>query len=277
MNECITCALFLELDNVSQTFARDSYEAIAPWTKKAFGVFTGVWMAWQFIRMYLGEADLKEIGKQALIFVFVGAILGTSDFYFDWFYDPLRTVMSTLTQMVVSVPSTGVEDGELVTLVERVESEMMKVIEFAGDVMSSGGWFDTFGIVVIMVLFVVPFVFVWLIFLAFLLEGAFKLLGVTALGPPLIALSAFKATRGFSMSALRIAINGVMTVVFAGVAMGFTLMVLETNISDLPINAQGDFTGDADRFIFSRPFFAILIVGMLSILFHLNPHNSLSR
>lgn len=270
--DCVTCELFVQLDGVAKEYARSAYSSLAPWTANLFSAFIGVYYAWVFAwKIYLarGEFDAKSELKQLLIFVFIAALLQAHDFYFAWIYEPAYALMSGLTQIMVSAPATGIDDTGFVSLIERIEEEMLDVISFADSVMSSGGWFDTIGVVLIMGVFMLPFIFVWLIFLAFVLEGAFKLLGVTALGPVLLVAAAFKPSRGLATSGVKLALGGILTVVFAGIAMGFTLTVLDTQVSNLPMDSEGNYTGAASEFIFSKEFFGIFIIGMLSVLFHL--------
>ena len=269
MDSCISCIIFETLEETALSYARDVFDVLAPWTQDLFAAFIGLWVAWHFFRMmWFGEGNVRQLGLQLLGFVFISGILQASDFYFAWFFEPLRRVMSGLTQIVVSVPSLGVTDTSFIGLLTTVEEELYRVLEFSGSVLSSAGTFDVH-IPIILGLFILPFLLVWAIFLAFLVEGLFKLLGVTALGPLLIVAAGFKPTRGFTMSGLRLALNGVLTVVFAGIAMGFTLAVLKETIDTVPVDSNGNMTVGASAFLFSAEFFGLFIVGLISVLFHL--------
>lgn len=267
--ECVSCFIFETLESSATWYAQDIFDVLAPWTRDLFAAFIGFWAAWHlFSMMWFGRGDLKQLGLQLLGFTFITAILQATDFYFDWFYHPLLDVTSSLTQMVVSVPSLGVEDTTYEGLLRTVEHELYRVLEFSSAILSSAGTFDIH-IPIILGLFILPFVVVWAIFLAFLAEGMFKLLAVTAVGPLLLVAAGFKPTRGFTMSGIRIALNGVLTVVFAGVAMGFTLAILQRLIDRIPFDENGDMMIGAHDFLFSLDFFGLFIVGLISVLFHL--------
>ena len=269
MEGCVSCFIFENLERTAESYAFDVFDVLAPWTRDLFAVFVGLWIAWQMFRMmWFGNSDLKQLGFQFLGFVFISALLETTAFYFDWFYYPLKEATSGLTQMVVSVPSVGVSDTSYRGLLTTVEHELYRVLEFSSAILSSAGTFDIY-IPLVLVLFILPFVVVWAIFLAFLAEGLFKLLAVTVVGPLLIVAAGFKPTRGFAMSGIRIALNGVLTVAFAGVAMGFTLAILQQMISRIPFDANGNMMIGADDFLFSSDFFGLFIVGLISVLFHL--------
>src|SRR5260221_642803 len=85
-----------------------------------------------------------------------------------------------------------------------------------------------------------------LAFNAFVGEGVFKLLAVTAIAPLLIAAAAFKPSRGFAVAGFRIVLGGVLTVIFAAVAMGFTLSVMRFFLDQLPMNENGFATAVSD-------------------------------
>src|SRR5262249_24666125 len=81
----------------------------------------------------------------------------------------------------------------------------------------------------------------------------------------------FAPTRSFTVSAVRVLLGGALTVVFASVAMGFTVAILRyyTEPGIIPRNADGTFAMGAGAFVFSPQYLALFILGFISILFHL--------
>src|SRR5258708_35940295 len=67
-----------------------------------------------------------------------------------------------------------------------VEKEVQRAFAVATAVMKDGGITNLY-VLVLGIVLAVPYVFVWGIFLAFVIEGVFKLLGVRAVAPVLIA------------------------------------------------------------------------------------------
>jgi hypothetical protein len=264
---CITCEVFQRFDAVGNTYAREAFASVTPFVKGGFFAFVGLWVAWQLLRISTADIDFRGLGWNAAALVFAGAALSGTDFYWSWVYEPTRAAMSGLTQMMVKNPSTGVADTSMTGLLQAVEGEILKVFATSKAMMEGGGMFTFLPYIAALIL-MIPYVFVWCIFLAYLLEGIFKLLAITALAPVFIAIAPFRSTRGFSMSALRVMVGGVLTVVFAGVAMGFTITVVKYYTGQLPLSAEA-FTSDADDFIFSPDYFAILLIGFVSILLHL--------
>ncbi|MDX5416855.1 MAG: hypothetical protein LPK88_11150, partial [Alphaproteobacteria bacterium] len=70
--------------------------------------------------------------------------------------------------------------------------------------------------------------------------------------------------------AVRILLNGIFVVVFAGIAMGMTGFIVKSFVIDGGgVIEDGQLTVVVRDFVWSRQFFSILIVGFISILFHL--------
>lgn len=269
---CITCGIFTQLDDLSIRYGREVFEALAPNVRVAFSSFVGLWFAFQLLYkgLFRGELTFKELVPQALLFVAIDFALRGSSFYWDFFYTPVRETMSGLAQLAV-VPAGGeLTDRSIPGLLSVVETQIRRVLEI-GTAMIKDAGMTGLGLIVGGLILMLPYLFVWCVFMAFMLEGMFKLLAITALAPLAIALSAFGPTRGFAIAALRVVINGALTVVFAAVAMGFTVAVVRhyTMGPDVPLNADGELIHGAAKFLFSEAYLAIFILGFISILFHL--------
>jgi len=262
--------MFRQFDAVANQYAMQAFEALAPWVRNGFTAFVGAWLAfhlgWRGVLQ--GNLRLPEMMNAGAVFAAVAVVLQGSSFYWDWIYLPGREVMSGLTQIVVSSPSAGVGDPSMTGLLSSVEHEVMRVFVVAKGMIAESSFYELVNLVGA-VLLLLPYVFVWGIFLAFLLEGIFKFLGISALAPIFIACIAFKATRGFAMSAARVLLSGILTVVFAGVAMGFTITIVKVYTAGLPMNASGEYVGDPSDFVLGAKYFSILLIGFISILFHL--------
>ncbi len=267
---CVTCEMFQQFDNVANSYALEAFEALTPWVKNAFTAFVGVWMAFQlgWRGILQGNLRLAEMMSSAAVFVAVAVILQGSSFYWEWVYIPGRQVMSGLTQMVVSSPMAGVDDPSMTGLLSTVETEVMRVFRVVKGMIAESSFYELVNFVAGIVM-LIPYIFVWGIFLAFLLEGIFKFLGISALAPMFIACAAFKPTRGFAISAARVLLSGILTVVFAGVAMGFTITIVKLYTAGLPIDVDGNYVGDPGKFVMSAEYFSILLIGFISVLFHL--------
>ena len=265
---CTSCAIYHNLDQLSKTYGREVFDAIAPQCHKLFTTFLALWLLWQLgvNWLYRGEIDKEETFKTFLVFLLVGLFLKGSGYYWDYFYEPTSEVISKLTQAVITV-SGHAGGGSIKKMLEVVENELSRIFDLQKMISADASWYQVPTMIGGLIL-CLPYVFIWGIFLAYTLEGIFKLLAVTALAPIFIVCTAFPSTRAFTYAAGRIILNGGLTVVFAGVAMGFTLSVLKHYIATIPMN-EGGMVAGAAAWVFSKDYWHLFLIGFISILFHL--------
>jgi len=84
----------------------------------------------------------------------------------------------------------------------------------------------------------------------------------------MIAAAAFKPSSGFAVAGFRIVLGGVLTVVFAAVAMGFTLSVMRYFLDKIPM-VEGGFTADISHWVMGPDYWGMFLLGFVSVLFHL--------
>lgn len=265
---CTSCAIYHNLDQLSKTYGREVFDAITPQCHKLFTAFLAVWLLWQLgvNWLYRGEINKEETFKTFLVFLLVGLFLKGSGYYWDYFYEPVNEVITKLTQAVITV-SGHAGGGSIKRMLEVVENELSRIFDLQKMISADASWYQVPTMIGGLIL-CLPYVFIWGIFLAYTLEGIFKLLAVTALAPLLIVCAAFPSSRSFTYAAGRIILNGGLTVVFAGVAMGFTLSVLKHYIATIPMN-EGGMGAGAAAWVFSKDYWHLFLIEFISILFHL--------
>lgn len=269
MNGCVSCDIFTQLSQLADGYGREAFGLLAPSTRVAFNAFVGAWLAWILVvnGVILGNLRFGEVFPRIAIFTLCGLLLTGVDLYWDWFYQPTYDAMNSVAVSLVAGDTTGVQVADLPGMLAVVETQILQIMIVVKAVIRDAG-ITTLWLLAAGVVMAIPYVFVWGIFLAFVLEGIFKLLAVTAISPLLIAAAAFKPSRGFAISGFRIVLGGVLTVVFASVAMGFTLHVMQFFIAQIPMGPDG-FTMDIQSWVLSDKYFGILILGFISVLFHL--------
>jgi hypothetical protein len=269
MDGCLTCDMFDQFDQLAQGYGRDAFEVIAPAAKLAFNAYVGVWIAWVLIfqGMIRAELSIQILVPRILTITLCSIALNGVDLYWDWVYQPTYDAMNQLATSLVVKSSTGIDVRSLSGMLGSVEERIFNVLKIVALLWKDGG-LTNIGMIFAAVILSLPYLFVWGIFMAFVLEGVFKLLAVTSVAPLLIVAAAFPPTRGFATSGTRIVLGGVLTVIFAAVAMGFTLSVLDTFINKLPMTG-GSFTGDTAKWVQSKEYWAAIILGFVSVLFHL--------
>jgi len=269
MDDCNSCQIFSALDALAQGYGRDAFEAIAPATKLAFDAFVGAWVAWVLIYHAIIRGDLafQMLVPRLMVFTLCTAALNSVDLYWEWLYQPTYDAMNQVATTLVVKSSTGIDVRDLSGMLGVVETQIVRVLAITRVIWSDAG-LTGIGLIFAALVLAIPFVFVWGIFLAFVLEGVFKLLAITAIAPLLIAAAAFQSTRGFAISGARIVLGGVLTVVFAAVAMGFTLTVLDQFLSKIPFGQDG-ISASMKDWVLSPDYWGTFLLGFISILFHL--------
>ena len=265
---CTSCAIYHNLDQVSKVYGRSVFEALAPQCSKLFTAFLAVWLIWQLgvNWLYKGEINKEETLKAFLGFLIVGLFLKGSGYYWEYFYEPAYDVISKLTQAVITVSGHVGGDGSIKKMLEVVERELSRIFDLQKMISADASWYQVPTMIAGLVL-CLPYVFIWGLFLAYTLEGIFKLLAVTALAPIFIVCAAFPSSRSFTYAAGRIVLNGGLTVVLAGVAMGFTLSILKHYMAAIPMN-EGGMVAGAAAWVFSKDYWHLFLIGFISILFH---------
>src|SRR5216683_1386331 len=270
MPDCVSCAIFEKFDALAQAYGRQAFDVLAPSTHLAFNAFVGVWIAWVLVidGAIMGRLSFSKLFPSVAVFTLCGILLAGVDLYWEWFYQPLYHAMNDIAVSLISPDSTGgAKSSDISGMLGIVENEVLRAFAVAKAVMRDGGITNLYVLVAGVVL-AVPYVFVWGIFLAFVVEGIFKLLAVTAVAPLLIAAAAFKPSRGFAVAGFRIVLGGVLTVIFAAVAMGFTLSVMRFFLDQVPMNADG-FTAAIGNWVLGPEYWGMFLLGFVSVLFHL--------
>jgi hypothetical protein len=269
MDGCLTCDMFNQFDQLAQGYGRDAFDVIAPAAKLAFNAYVGAWVAWVLIYNGIIRADLnvQTLVPRILTITVCSIALNGVDLYWDWIYQPIYDAMNQLATSLVVKSSTGIDVRTLAGMLGSVETRILNVLGLCVTIWNDGG-LTALGLIIAALVLSLPYLFVWGIFMAFVLEGVFKLLAITAVAPLLIVAAAFPATRGFAISGMRVVLGGVLTVIFAAVAMGFTLSVLDTFMNTLPMTG-GSFNQGAAAFVKSKEYWAAFILGFVSVLFHL--------
>ncbi len=265
---CTSCGIYGQLDMLAQSYARNTFDVLSPNCSVLFNTFAAIWVIWQLginwsVR---GDIDWPDTIKTFLVFLWVGLFLQGSSYYWEWIYQPIQSTTLNLAQTVIKASGQGL-GGDVQALLNSVETELNSVFSILRMIIADTSWYNlkilSGGIIVI-----VPFVFVWGLFLALMLTGIFTLMAMTALAPVYIVCAAFPSTRSLTLSALRIILCGCLTVILAGVAIGFTIAVLKHYMATVPINTGVVGTGTS-TWVFSTDYWALFLIGFISALFHL--------
>lgn len=181
----------------------------------------------------------------------------------------------------------------------QAEMSLLPLIQFLGQKMTLTSVLD--GSVIGALILAAPYVFVLGVFGAFLIQSSFYFLAMTIAFPIAFMASIHPAFKGYQQAVLRIMLTGALTIVMAGIALGFTSYIINIGLSslasDLAANAGGNFnvveniansmngtqtTGAINSVLNSLPivsgnlllmgqssYWAVFLIGFVSILLHL--------
>ena len=80
---CTSCGIYQQLDTLSEAYARQAFNILAPSTAIVFGAFVALWLVWQlgFNMAMKGEFDRTAFLKTLIGFLLIQTFLGSSEYY----------------------------------------------------------------------------------------------------------------------------------------------------------------------------------------------------
>ncbi len=265
---CSSCAIYHKLDSLATAYSHKSFDVVAASSIKLYGSVVTLWILWQLgvNWLYRGDIDKAEFVKTMLCFLIVGLFLQSSDYYWDYVYDPIYSATVKLAQTVISA-SGQLRADRIEAMLQVVENELGRILDLQKMISADTSWYQVPTLLGGIVL-ALPYIFIWGLFLAYTLDAIFSFLVISALAPLYIVCAAFPSFRSFTINAGRVVLQGCLTVIFASVAMGFTIEVLKHFMTTVPITEAGAGPGAA-AWVFSKEYWNLFLIGFISILFHL--------
>ena len=288
---CYICRLIQSLATEAEAFTEVAARTLYPLFISVFNVVLILWLTWAGVRLMTGaNFQLVEFGGRAVLAVVLFTALDHIEIWWHYVYLVTRDVLLALAMTIVGgisdagIPPNAKLFSPFAQLYGMVENAILSVIVAGWAIITApptaaestipviGGLISSlgaFGGRMINILFgailMGPYVFVMLIFAAYVVEAIFKFLAVTALAPVWVVAAFLPRTRGFTEAAIRIYFSGGLTVVFAALAMGFTLAVTHSYTAEL-YNTLKEGEG---LVIMGWGYWAMLVLGFISVLLHL--------
>ncbi len=251
-------------------YGQDIYKALLPPSRFLFTSYVAIWIAWYLVFKGVFKGDFRTgyFLRKSFLFIFVESLLQGSDFFWIYVQTPFLELVSALAQKIITLGKVSIKDPTFQGTLFAVDQSLNKsVFQVWNILIGEGGWLSWKPIVAALIL-IIPYLFVICLFLAFMLEFVFSMLVVTAICPLLYILICFKSLRPIVLSALRISLHGAMSLLFSSIAMGFTIEIFHKFAPLLPVGSEWASEQLSD-FIFSSQYWAIWILGFLSVFFHL--------
>lgn len=184
-----------------------------------------------------------------------------TNLFAEWVYMPLRDSSLGLTSLVLS-PS---GDGGIKSIFTAIDSSFAKIFALANKYMDAGsGWnlVRTLWIFMMTLVLTALFSILYAVFTGLLLIGMFSFHVMMVVAGPAILLAGFPFTRHIFWAWLRACFNYALIPVFTAIVMAITLFALDDAAKNLE-------TLDPNGPIFNRDIATVLLIGLISIWFHL--------
>lgn len=267
---CYICEMFTSFYDFGMQYGQDIYKALLPPSRILFISYVSAWVAWYLVfkGVFKGTFDARYFIKKLVLFTFVESLLEGSDFFWTYIQSPFLALISGLAQKIITLGKIPMKTPTFEGVLYMVDSSLNKtVFQLWKILIGEGGWMSWKPIVAGIIL-IIPYLLVVCLFLAFMLEFVFAMVLITALCPLLYMGLCFKFSRGISLSALRIALHGALTLIFSAISMGLTIEVFHKFAPLIPVKSEGVSSQISD-FIFSSQYWAIWILGFLCAFFHM--------
>ncbi|MEQ8832184.1 MAG: type IV secretion system protein [Alphaproteobacteria bacterium] len=328
--ECDLCEIVDLMALPAEAFGLGISNLLQPIVVNVWFALFGVWFLWSCLLIVIGKTDLPKfalmfLGGLALsgvlqtlradpvVLTQAGALTNTGNAWFDIIYVPIRDftvgasieIVRNVVSIAAELSGTGVVGRELP--LPPNAAELSRLAQLFGAI-EIGLWnsatlafagYDRWGALLTIpnllaaIILALPFIFVLLIFAAFILESAFKFLAVTALSPLWIGALFFPFSRPWTMAAIRMYFSAAFTIMFAAMAMGFTLGVIEQYRLEFAciqvevgptcqlagvqskedLEASEVVTANDNLLVATKSYWIMLFVGFVSVLLHLKAPN----
>ena len=111
---------------------------------------------------------------------------------------------------------------------------------------------------------IIPYIFVAVVFGAFLLQSSFYFIVVASVSPVLMLGLIYEKTRGFFFAGLRLCLSGSFTIVFAAIALGMTSSVISDSISSFNNTVKS-----SEKYYTEPYYLQLILMGWVSVALHL--------
>lgn len=249
-NSCLFCGMFSELfaqgfGTGNGGFARLAFDALLSPANALARIAATFLVVWTMLQFMLYEDASREVLKRSL--KLVGILIGVGFFYSvgggNWLFETViigmqkiglgaadKVVKAGMQACTATTTGAAGGGGTYEGLWAGVECVAFSPLRLAaenwaklsgpvGIVTGLGDWLAW-------LILAAPYMFVLGVFGAFLVQSMFYFLAVAGAAPIILLFVVFDSTRGIVWSALKLLLTGALTIVFAGMAMGFTGFVL---------------------------------------------------
>lgn len=239
----MTGPFFDKMAGLKDTFTQTVYSKIAPdaivLLKNAMMLYF-LWLGFTAMRTGDGSKALQSIIKKFIPLMVINFMLhqtGSAPYFYTDILQPAeRDVLRYAAAIMqagssTSIAANGGDVASYSALATLVESQILQVLRgLAQQVQDNNSVFSlilALGLIIVML----PYLFVWGIWVAFMFEAMFKIVAAGIIAPLLMVAFVFEGTRPFAIAGLRILLGAGLTIIFASGAMGFSMMAVNAELA----------------------------------------------
>lgn len=267
---CHSCTILAPpINNAAEQYAQQVFNVLAPGASTLFQSFAGCWLTYKVIRHGILKPGITidEFIKPLLIFSLIVFALRGHQLFWEYIYTPIYQSTLNLLSTIIRVSNHGQPTNSLSGMLEVVEVSILRVTDFCERVYGNSGWLNPIPLIAGIVL-LFPFLLLWAIFMVFTVEYLFKLLVVSSLSPLFIVASAFDGTRKYAGAALKVILQGALTVCISVISISVTLHAIDTATQTFHL-VDGNLAATNRFGFFSTHFCSLFCLGLVAVLFQL--------
>lgn len=247
MNNCLFCAMFADLFTLAfgdgnGGYAKVAFDALVKPANAFARLLATFLVVWTMLQFMLYEEASREIMKRSIkliaVLIAIGFLLGPAGG--NWLFETIILGMQKtglgVAQTVIKagVATCGGDPGAGAAGTYQALWSGVECVSFTPVKLAAENWARLSGLNAVFglgdwlawAILAFPYLFVLGIFGAFLAQSMFYFLALAGTCPVILLFVVFDSTRGIVWSALKFLLTGALTIVFAGMAMGFTGSVL---------------------------------------------------
>lgn len=264
-DSCLTCDFFSFFTSEVDDFVRLILMQMGPSAVAFLWGATFFWAVWQIFQWQLNQTfDFRQVITQVFIITIISSVLTTTQFWWEYFYNPVLDFTYGLSTWIMRVGgvAVGLNSG-IEALVYAAESPTVSV-----RVPSLGLFQDNVNeIVAFLGTLVLTVLYFWIAFNAarIILRAYMRFLLVTGLSPLFLVLGAYGTTRTISTKAISYFFLGVFDMLGIAVIIGFANKVLGHATQYMPATADASDLDAMTNFIMSAEYVFLIFTALAVI------------
>lgn len=261
------------IEKISNSLSTRILTGLLPVVHTYWALAASVYLLWWLIDRGLlrGTLNTGEATRLLLSFILIETFLISAPLYEEYLFLPIKQVGFKLTEICIRGGSFSESISSIQDIMASLGAEIEHVSSISKSLAQGGTVFNPM-YAIIALLFSVLLFFMWFLFFAVVIEYQFCFTIFACLSPLAVGLFFFKATRSFSLQIFRLPFFGGLVMALSALSMSFVFEVFRFGTKKIPIDAAGEISGAAEKWVFSGSFYELVLGLLLGIFLLLKAH-----